>query len=351
MARHGARHIIVCSRSGISDEQSVKTVLNCEAYGCKVTHAKGDVGDEAFMRTVFKDASPAIAGVIQGAMVLRDKPYETMTLEEYHAAIYGKVRGTWNLHKVSQEQSQPLDFFTLLSSISGIVGKRGQSNYSAGNTFLDAFAHYRQSLGLRANAVDLGLIEDVGYIAEQGGMDSHFDRTQWEPIYEGTLRKILTYSVLQQTEPINRDTAAQLVTGITFPLPEHSDLIREARFGHFFVQSASGGASKESDQGNQTVRMLLMMHKTKTDQPGQVKLALELLITQLTKILRLETEMEPAKPLLAYGLDSLAAVELRNWIRVELGAQLTTLDITNSSSLIALAEKLISKIPEAAAAA
>jgi hypothetical protein len=59
-----------------------------------------------------------------------------MSLEKYHAAIYGKVRGTWNLHHVSLEQNQPLEFFTMLSSISGIVGKKGQSNYSAGNTFL-----------------------------------------------------------------------------------------------------------------------------------------------------------------------------------------------------------------------
>lgn len=31
----------------------------------------------------------------------------------------------------------------MLSSISGIGGKKGQSNYSAANTFLDASAAYR----------------------------------------------------------------------------------------------------------------------------------------------------------------------------------------------------------------
>lgn len=73
--------------------------------------------------------------------------------------------------------------------------------------------------------------------------------------------------------------------------------------------------------------------------------ALGLLSAQITKILRLETEMEPGKPLMAYGLDSLSAVELRGWVRQRLDAELSTLDITNASSLVALSEKLVSKMP------
>ncbi|KAL9121206.1 MAG: hypothetical protein Q9187_002242 [Circinaria calcarea] len=310
MAQHGARRIIVCSRSGISDEASKKTVMNCLAYGCEIVEGRGDVADIEFMRRVFKGASPRITGVIQGAMILRDKPYETMTLEEYHTAIYGKISGAWSLHR-------PLDFFTMLSSISGIVGKKGQANYSAANTFLDAFATYRQSLGCRANAVDLGLIEDVGYVAEQGGMDSHFNKRQWTPVTEGTLRKILSYSILQQTAPIHASSSA-----------------------------ASSGAGKEGSQGDQTIRAFLMMHKSGADKAALVKVGVELMAAQFTKILRLETDMEPGKSLMAYGLDSLAAVELRNWIRMELGAELTMLDITNASSLITLCEKLVSKLPQ-----
>ncbi|KAI0179034.1 hypothetical protein GGR52DRAFT_588832 [Hypoxylon sp. FL1284] len=344
MAHHGAKRIIVCSRGGISDEPSQKTVANCLAYGCEIVEAVGDVADAKFMQSVFREASPEIAGVIQGAMILRDKPYEVMTLDEYHAAIYAKVRGTWVLHEISREQKRPLEFFTMLSSISGIVGKKGQSNYSAGNTFLDAFAKYRQSLGLRANAVDLGLIEDVGYVAEQGGMDSHFDKRQWTPVTEVTLRKILSYSVLQQTAPINAASGDQLITGIGFPLPDDSDLIRDARFGYLFSQSATHGAAAAENQGDQTIRAFHMMLKSGAEKNMLVETSVELIGAQFTKILRLETKVEPGKPLMAYGIDSLAAVELRNWVRKELGAELTTLDITNASSLITLCEKLVSKI-------
>lgn len=64
-----------------------------------------------------------------------------MTHDDYHTAIHAKVAGTWNLHRgILQGQSQPLDFFTSLSSISGVVGNKGQANYVAANTFLGAFA-------------------------------------------------------------------------------------------------------------------------------------------------------------------------------------------------------------------
>ncbi len=71
LAKNGARRIIVCSRSGLQDAASQKTVANCAAYGSEIVEARGDVADEAFVRKIFEEASPAIAGVIQGAMILR----------------------------------------------------------------------------------------------------------------------------------------------------------------------------------------------------------------------------------------------------------------------------------------
>ena len=283
---------------------------------------------------------------------MQDKPYETMTLDDYHTAILAKLRGTWNLHRVSEEQQQRLDFFTLLSSISGIVGNKGQANYSAGNTFLDAFADYRRLLGLQANSVDLGLIQDVGYVAEQEGFEARFDTRQWTPIAEGTLRKILSYSILQQEKewaPINAESTGQLITGIGFPLPDDSDLTRDARFGYLFQNTSDGADGKEGGsgkQGDETIRAFHTLHKSGADRTALVKLGVEVVAAQLAKILRLETEVEPAKPLIAFGMDSLAAVELRNWIRLELGAEMTTLDITNASSLNALGDKLVTKLAQ-----
>ena len=74
MAVHGARHIIVNSRSGINDEASARIVKGCRVHGCEVTEARGDNGNSDFTDRLFKSANPRIAGIIQGAMVLRVSP-------------------------------------------------------------------------------------------------------------------------------------------------------------------------------------------------------------------------------------------------------------------------------------
>ena len=281
-----------------------------------------------------------------------------MTLDDYHTAIHAKVQGTWNLHRASQElQRQPLDFFTMLSSTSGIVGNKGQANYAAANTFLDAFASYRQTQGLHANTVDLGLIEDVGYVAEQDtSLEVRFDKRQWTPINESMLRKILTYSILQQDAitPLNANISTEMITGVGFPLPQDgSELAREPRFSYLFSSRGGGKISYmddnggSSDQADQAIKQFRMVHKSgPADMAALCNACVEVISAQFIKILRLETEPEPGRPLMAYGLDSLSAVELRNWIRVKIGVELTTLDITTASSLITLCEKVVSKLPQ-----
>ena len=76
---------------------------------------------------------------------------------------------------MSLEQDVPLDFFTMLSSVSGVVGQKGQANYAAGNVFLDNFSAYRHKLSLPACSVDLGAIEDVGYISEHSDLTVAWD--------------------------------------------------------------------------------------------------------------------------------------------------------------------------------
>lgn len=353
LAKHGAKHIIISSRSGVNDEASARIIRSCNFLGCAVIEAKGDVGDFQTVSELFRSASPRIGGIVQGAMVLRDKPYETMTLNDYHTAIRPKVQGTWNLHRASELHKSPLSFFTMLSSTSGIVGNKGQSNYAAANTFLDAFAGYRHGLGLPANTVDLGLIEDIGYAAEQGTeLNARFDKRIWTPINEGMLRKILTYSILQQhpTAPLSASTSTETITGIGFPLPvEGTGVEGDPRFSYLFSSraGATGGleTSDGSDSVDKAIRAFRLMHQTGADAAALSKAGLEVISGQFVKTLRLEAEPEPARPLTAYGLDSLSAVELRNWIRMKLGSELTTLDITNAGSLIALVDKVLAKLP------
>ncbi|KAL4867992.1 hypothetical protein BDV12DRAFT_209443 [Aspergillus spectabilis] len=347
LAQHGAKHIVALSRSGVDDDRSQRVVQNCQSFDCAVYGAKGDVASWDDVLRAFEAAPVPIGGIIQGAMLLRDKPYEMMTVEEYHATITSKVQGTWTLHRAAQHLDLPLDFFTLLSSISGIIGQKGQANYAAANVFLDAFAVYRQSLGLPANSTNLGVIEDVGYVAEQGGMDQHFDTGLWTGINEKTLRDILEYSIWQQQpQALNASSAPQLITGIAVPLPEDADIVRDARFASLLLGNNQGAAGTQAggQDGNKDIQAFFLLLKSGADATALLNACVEVVNKRFTKMLRLSDPMEPAKSLTVYGLDSLSAVEFRNWVRSELGADLSTLEITGANSLFALCEKIIAKI-------
>jgi hypothetical protein len=81
-----------------------------------------------------------------------------MTLDDYLSGLRPKVQGTLNLN--SAFGSPLLDFFITLSSVSAILGKTGQMNYSAANSFQDAFAHenagksHTQYISLNLGAID-----------------------------------------------------------------------------------------------------------------------------------------------------------------------------------------------------
>jgi NAD(P)-dependent dehydrogenase (short-subunit alcohol dehydrogenase family) len=70
MAQHGARHIVVSNRSGISDEASAKIVRDCMSYGCRVTEARGDIGNLDFVKGLVQNIFPRLGGIVQAAMAL-----------------------------------------------------------------------------------------------------------------------------------------------------------------------------------------------------------------------------------------------------------------------------------------
>lgn len=122
--------------------------------------------------------------------------FASMSHADYHDALRPKVQGSWNLHAVSFEQGLPLRFFTLLSSASGIVGNMGQANYAGASAYLDALASYRRDhLRLPACSVDLGVVEDVGYVAAHGDVEEKLGSGRWASISEGLVRRILEYSI------------------------------------------------------------------------------------------------------------------------------------------------------------
>ncbi|TVY51056.1 Fumagillin dodecapentaenoate synthase [Lachnellula cervina] len=347
MAKNGAKHLAVISRSGHSDEKSQGVVKEIETLGCQIDLLSADVAIASDVEKAFHATTLPIAGIVQGAMVLRDRTFSSMDVSDYHGALACKLQGTWNLHNVAEKLGLKLEFFTMLSSISGVVGQKGQANYAAGNSFLDAFASYRHGLGRPACSVDLGVIEDVGYIAERDGMQAKLDTSIWTGINERLLRKILYFSILQQQEGTARAApATQIITGIPVPQPADSGLIQDARFAPLFTNSgtANGGGDSKSSASKDVQAVLLLLRSKTADADTQLAATVDIVNKCFVRILRLPEPMDSGRPISVYGIDSLAAVEVRNWLRGELGALVTTLDIVNATSLLELCKKIVAKV-------
>ncbi|KAI1103410.1 putative polyketide synthase [Jackrogersella minutella] len=345
MARHGARNVVVLGRSGFDDPRSQAVLKDLVAEGCHMDLVRGDVSNIDDVRRAFQDASKPVGGIIQGAMVLRDKPFEAMTHNEYHATIASKVSGTWNLHNVALEMDLNLDFFTMLSSVSGLIGQPAQGNYAAANVFLDSFAYYRRGLGLKATSVDLGAIDGIGYVAEHSELIPTLNTSDRTPINESLFLNIMRVAIMQQEDtPINADSYSQLITSIAVPQAPSSRLLVDSRFSSLLFGSTADAARPDASGTDQEIRRLLLMIKSNAEVAGALPIAVEVVNRQFMTTLRLDEPLEFAKPLSAYGLDSLAAVEFRNWARAQLGADLTTLEVTSARSLLALVEKIVAKI-------
>ncbi len=265
-----------------------------------------------------------------------------MTAEDYHYGAECKVKGTWNLHNVALEQNLELDFFSILSSTSGVAGQSGQANYVAANTFLDAFALYRRRLGLRANSIALGPMWDLGYMSRNKSSLPQTNVSTFTTISERLFLKIIEYSILQQVDPINEASASHLITGMAVPLIESSTLRIDARFSPLFG-SAVGDLGPSTKGASKELETFKLLCASQADQHDILSALVDLVGGQLGAILQLNEPMEPAIAPSNYGMESLAAVELRNWVRMELQADVTILEILDASSLVTLCEKIWAK--------
>ncbi|HWE31640.1 MAG TPA: KR domain-containing protein, partial [Polyangia bacterium] len=90
-----------------------------------------------------------------------------------------------------------LDFFILFSSLSTVVGRMGQVDYTAANAYLDAFAHERRlRTGQPTIAIDWGAWEEVGMAAAHLRRDDAAGATRLgHPLLERHLTQSATEEV------------------------------------------------------------------------------------------------------------------------------------------------------------
>ncbi|MGG4453264.1 SDR family NAD(P)-dependent oxidoreductase [Brevibacillus porteri] len=86
-----------------------------------------------------KQTYPRIDGVVHSAMVLVEESLENMQEEGFRAVLSSKVDVSVNI--ASLFEKEPLDFVLFFSSLMAVTKAPKQSNYAAGCTFKDAYAH------------------------------------------------------------------------------------------------------------------------------------------------------------------------------------------------------------------
>lgn len=301
-----------------------------------------DISDRAQVQHTIEKCSqsmPPIRGVIHGAMALRDCLFDKMSFEDWTMNLAPRVHGAWNLHHCLS--SAPLDFFVILASGSGIAGNPGQTAYAASNTFLDSFAAYRQSLGLPASAIDIGIVEGVGYVAENIELRNEIQGAAHDRLSEQELLVAVKAAI------INPDSTEYMQTMMGCKLVPDKPLTfwaTDPKFAHVLhaVQMQAPSSSDSSfGRGVVSVRHLLKGVSSIEDATGIITAALN---RKLSSLLAVPVEeIDTKKPIVAYGLNSLVAVEFRNWITVDLEANVPLMELMNSASIEALAGKLAAK--------
>lgn len=261
-----------------------------------------------------------------------------MTSETYHAVLQPKYSGTWNLHR--HLPSENLDFFLLLSSISGIIGNATQAAYAAGSTFMDAFASYRsRNLGLPTVSLDLGVITDVGYVAEHQGLAAAMEQQGFQGTDTPTLLALIEMAISQPIE------FHQVITGLgewkgSGKSLTNFDAPLFARYRRLFTSSDSIESDNDVSAVD-TLREDLAAAKTLDDATVLVYTALS---AKIAAHLSLSVEsIDPSSPISEYGVDSHVAVELRNWITEKMESTVPILEILASGSVGELAAKIAGK--------
>ncbi len=166
LAKRGAN---VAFNYAKSADEAEKLKAEIENLGVKVFAAQCDVANTEASADFVKQAQSTFGTVdflINNAGITRDQLILRMKEDEWDAVINTNLKGAWNFSKAVLRPMMKNDAggaILNISSISGVVGMLGQSNYSASKAGMigltKALAKEVASRKITVNALALGLIE------------------------------------------------------------------------------------------------------------------------------------------------------------------------------------------------
>lgn len=326
LARRGAKHLLLLSRRGVTDAEAAQKIDHLRSSGVQVVVAKVDVAEARQLEEClnrFLSELPPLRGIIHAAAVLDDGLITGLTEERIRASLAAKSLGAYNLHTFSQKQ--PLDFFMLYSSAAAPFGNPGQAPYVGANNMLEALAARRLSLGLPAQYIGWGPIDDTGMLTRN-------------PKARELLLKVLGISPTPSNDAlywlehcIAQKIPGSYYFGIDWQSRAELSALSSPRFSKLRPQTVTTRTSE--GPGIDHIRSL-------PPKEGIDAIA-DILVEEISHVLRLPKDRFTANTsLISQGMDSLMAVELA--LAIEQKFELTgyNLALSEKTTAISLAESL-----------
>ena len=298
----GARSIVLNGRRA-PGAQAEAGIHALRERGVTVQVELADVADASDVQAMLSriDADlPPLGGVFHSVGDLSDAALENQSWDRFERLLWPKVLGAWELHRGTLDRD--LDLFVLFSSMAGVRGNPGQSNYAAANAFLDQLAGRRRALGLPGQVVQWGTWLRVGEAAEAAQ-----DRGR---IAESLAASGSGWFTPQQgiealDRVVRQDLTSTAVASIDWQV--YADVLPDRPL---FLEELLAADEEESATAPDAGSDLLSAIRSAS--PAQrEELLVAFLQGLLQTVLRLPSAPSPTTRFFDLGMDSLMAVELR----------------------------------------
>jgi acyl carrier protein len=274
------------------------------------------------------DPAAPLRGLIHSVGVLDDGVLLHQEWARFTPVLAPKLQGAWHLHGLTQGMA--LDFFVLFSSAVGLMGSAGQANHAAANTFLDAFAHYRQAQGQPALSINWGVWSQIGAAAALAEQNQQALAARGQGVI-APRQGISAFAHLVGT------TNAQVAV---MPWQWPRFFAEQQRDWPFVARFKPHGDIVPAADSQPAVPVNFRKELEATTGAEQRRLLVQHLRTTIARVLALPTPTQIAlrQGLTELGMDSLMAVELRNLLVKSLACTLPATLLFDYPTIEALAD-------------
>jgi hypothetical protein len=329
------RHLALVSRTGTFTAASAAALLSV-VHTAAVTLSKADASVGSDMHAVLEAAVPSVTGVMHAGGVLADATVANQTLAGIRAVFAPKAAG-WRRMDAGLSV-QPMHSSILFSSVAALLGSSGQLNYSIANSWLDAAAAGKQAAGAQVLSVQFGAWKGAGMAADSAAKMEAIGLGALTPStgLQG-LHGLLLGSSAQLGIPAGLRLAPQVALApVDWPVflqgvPQDVPFYFSA-FAH--LKAAASQQEEAPRSGQKAALAAVSAAAGMSDEERLVYVAAE--VEAAAKAI-IGGSINVSEPLMAAGLDSLGAVELRNSLEGRLGLQLPSTLVFDYPTVAAIA--------------